>query len=315
MDRKLLQKAIDFIEKEEPALFAAVVKREGSGPRGPGAVLLLTAAGPAGGTVGGGALEAAAIKEGQKMLRDGSAPRLRSYRLDPAGGAYCGGAVELIFYPLKKKDAALLLSLAQRLERPASPCALLWPLEGGSLLASDDAADSGLIRKEGKKYFAQILNEEDRVYIFGSGHVARALVPVLARTGFRCVVCDDRYDLLTKENFPDADELRLIDYEELTAFHALGPAAYAAVMTRGHLFDTKTEAALLKSAAKYIGVMGSSTKARLVREELSALGFSEERLARVHSPIGLDIGSETPEEIAVSIAAQMVAVRHGLSGA
>ncbi len=315
MDIKLLKKAIDFIKKEEPALFCAITERKGSGPRGPGAVLLVSLAGPEGGTVGGGALEAAAIKEGQAVLRDGSAPTLRSYRLDPAGGAYCGGEVKLLFYPLKKKDATLLLSLAQRLQRPASPCALLWPLEGGSLLSSDDVKSCGLVKIAGKKYFAQILNEEDRVYIFGSGHVARALVPVLARTGFRCAVCDDRPDLLTKENFPDADELRLIDYEELTAFHALGPAAYAVVMTRGHLFDTKTEAALLKSAAKYIGVMGSSTKARLVREELGALGFSAERLARVKSPIGLDIGSETPEEIAISIAAQLVAVRRGLLGA
>lgn len=310
MEISIVRQALALLEEGGQALLAVVVKREGSAPRGPGAVLLLTSAGPVAGTVGGGGLEAQAIQEGQALLAQGEA-RLCRYNLGPEAAAYCGGQVELLYYPLQQEDRQVLQELLDRLQRPAAPCALLWPLAGGRLRLEEAAAPS-CQEREGRAYYAQVLNGEGYLYLFGSGHVAQALVPVLARAGFRCLVCDDRPAFLTPAFFPEAEELRLIDYQDLSAFKALGPRDYAVVMTRGHRYDSLVEAALLQSQAGYIGVMGSRGKAQLVRRDLAALGFSPEQLGRVYTPIGLEIGSETPGEIAISIAAQLVAVRHGL---
>ena len=149
------------------------------------------------------------------------------------------------------------------------------------------------------------------VYIFGGGHVAQALVPVLAHTHFAVVVLDDREEFTNPALFPGAYDVRMCDLDHINKTVSIGPDDFVCIMTRGHKNDLDVEDQVLKTQARYIGVIGSMHKVRTVDAILMERGHSEEAVNRAISPIGLDIGGETPEEIAISIAAQLIAVRSG----
>jgi xanthine dehydrogenase accessory factor len=158
------------------------------------------------------------------------------------------------------------------------------------------------------------MNPAGFVYIFGSGHVARELLPLLSRLDFRCMVFDDREEYCKSEFFPTAEQIITGNYENIGASIPKGfkNSDYAVILTRGHLWDFQAELFALKSPARYIGAIGSRTKHAAVRQKLLAAGFSEADLnaPRFHAPIGIDIGSDTPAEIAVSIAAELIKVRN-----
>ena len=152
------------------------------------------------------------------------------------------------------------------------------------------------------------------VYIFGGGHVGRALVPVLATVGFRVVMYDNREELAKKENYPMASEVIFGSFSDISGKVALTANDYAVVMTPGHQADYEILSKVLGSDATYIGCIGSRTKVAKTRERLKCDGYTEEDIARVHAPIGLPILAETPEEIAISIAAEMIEHRARLAG-
>ena len=170
------------------------------------------------------------------------------------------------------------------------------------------------VKDEEYDIFAEQLNSSGRVYIFGGGHVAQALEPVLTNIGFRCVVMDDRPDFTRRELFPTAEEIKLIDFGNIAASVNITGEDYVCVMTRGHAFDTVVQSQILPLRPYYVGVIGSRAKAAGVRRQLiENYGVSEADCDIVTTPIGLDIGAETPAEIAISIAAQLIAVRAGRS--
>ncbi|MGI6156870.1 MAG: XdhC family protein [Saccharofermentanales bacterium] len=149
------------------------------------------------------------------------------------------------------------------------------------------------------------------VYIFGGGHVAQALTPVLASVHFAVVVLDDREAFVDPALFPGAYDVRMCDLNRIDQAVAIGPDDYVCIMTRGHKNDLDVEDQVLHTDARYIGVIGSRHKTKTVDGILLERGHSAEDLQRLVTPIGLNIGGETPEEIAVSIAAEMIAVRSG----
>ncbi len=151
-----------------------------------------------------------------------------------------------------------------------------------------------------------------RTYIFGGGHVSQALVPVLADLGFRPVVYDDRPEFANPALFPGAERTLCGDFTRLTEQVTVTPEDYVVVMTRGHQADYEVLAQVLRSGARYLGCIGSRRKLALCRERLLEAGFTEAEYSRLHAPIGLAIGAQTPAEIAVSVAAEMIAVRAGL---
>lgn len=162
-----------------------------------------------------------------------------------------------------------------------------------------------------RRYYSEPLVQAGTVYVFGGGHVAQETVPVLARLGFRCVVLDDREDFASPRLFPDAVQTILCDFAKLKAHISMTDRDYAVVMSRGHLSDYVIEKQLLRGEAGYIGVMGSRKKTASINAKLYAEGFTEEDTARIHTPIGLKIGAETPAEIAISVAAELIMVRAG----
>ncbi|GIW08596.1 MAG: hypothetical protein KatS3mg060_3401 [Dehalococcoidia bacterium] len=163
------------------------------------------------------------------------------------------------------------------------------------------------------RLFIELIESPPWLIVVGAGHVAKPTAALGKMVGFRVTVLDDRPDFANWERFPDADEVIAEDFR--LTLERLVPQmhrqTYVVLVTRGHRQDEMVLRQVIGSRAGYIGMIGSRRRARLVLEELLADGFPEEQVRRVHSPIGLDIRAETPEEIAVSIIGEIISVRRG----
>lgn len=155
------------------------------------------------------------------------------------------------------------------------------------------------------------------MHIVGAGHIARPLCRLGASLGFRVTITDDRPEYASQHWFPEAERVRVVDFDHAFDGVAVGPDSYVVLVTRGHKYDYDCILQLLKMEARpaYLGMIGSRRRVRATFEALVRDGVEPARLEEVHAPIGLDIGAETPEEIALAIAAEIVATRRGGGGA
>ncbi len=152
----------------------------------------------------------------------------------------------------------------------------------------------------------------ERAFLFGAGHVGQALAPLLKKAGFHLTVVDDRPEFANAGRFSEADEVYAGDYAEILPKLRFTPNTYVIIVTHAHRFDETVLEYCLKQPAKYLGMIGSKKKTLTILNHLKEKGFSDEELSRVYSPVGLNIGAETPFEIGISILAEMIAVRHGV---
>lgn len=304
--------------KEESCMLAVVVGASGSTPREAGAYMLVNADGRIWGTVGGGATEYEATQKAQEQLKLQQS-KLCHYDLSPVADKLCGGAQDILLHYIDMAQEASRNALAEVFEAAASGQAF-WlhiPLAEGAMQAVikskfDDRADIEPAEAKNAKlqtFYSELFNYDGTVYIFGGGHVAQELVPVLAHLDFRCIVLDDREEFANPGLFPNAVQCLQVNYEHLEAQVSLTANDYACIMTRAHTYDAECERFALKSEAGYIGIMGSKHKAKLTREKLLSEGFTETDISRVITPIGISLPCETPAEIAISIAAQLIEVR------
>ena len=150
---------------------------------------------------------------------------------------------------------------------------------------------------------------EPTVYIFGGGHVSEHLAPLAKRVNFKVVVIDDREMFANRERFPEADQVLVSEFEKCSDQLDIDETSYIVIVTRGHLYDGFVLEQAVKTHARYIGMIGSRKKIRTLYQDLMKKGIPKETLDRVYAPIGIDIHSETPEEIAVSIVAELIKVR------
>lgn len=159
--------------------------------------------------------------------------------------------------------------------------------------------------------FVEPVLSEPVLYIFGGGHISTQIVPFASKVGFKVVVIDDRPEFADPHKFPEAMEVYPYPFEGVMDRLPIDGSSYLVIVTRGHIHDKTVLTQSLKTPAKYIGMIGSRRKRNIVYQKILEEGFTREDLNRVHSPIGLDIGAETPEEIAVSIVAELIMVRAG----
>ncbi len=331
--RTMLKTLAELLRGGEDAVLVTVIASSGATPRGAGARMLVGKSGRICGTIGGGAVEYRSEQIAAQVLKDRcSGERDFSLTKDDVQnlGMICGGAVNVFFRFIPAGDAETL-AIADRAEELFDKGQDLWLLseisDGGRLglytaetgFVGVDAPDwllSTLSRhpqrtvKDGRDFYAEQINSSGRVFVFGCGHVAQELVPVLSHVGFRCVALDDRPEFATKALFPSAEEVLLVDFTRISDFVSVGREDYVCVMTRGHAFDAVVQAQMLKTPACYIGVIGSAHKKAGVFKKLrEEHGFTDDDFQRITSPIGLDIKAETPAEIAISIAGQMIELR------
>jgi xanthine dehydrogenase accessory factor len=178
-------------------------------------------------------------------------------------------------------------------------------------LDDDFAQETGLICGGQMDVYIEPIEPSPELYIIGAGHVGFHLARVAQEVGFTVHVVDDREKFANAERFPTAAEIVVEDIPAWIARANLPPHAYAVIVTRGHTNDLEALRALAPRELRYLGLIGSRAKVARIYEELAKDRMPPEALARVHAPIGLDIGAVTPQEIAVSILAELIAVKHG----
>ena len=331
--RNMLKTVHKKLTAGKDLVLVTVIASSGATPRGAGARMLVGKEGRLCGTIGGGAVEYRSEQIAAKVLEEKTSLG-HDFTLTKDDvqnlGMICGGACNVFFHYLPAFDEHTLL-LCEKAEAEFKKGSDLWLLTDvgqqdqmglytpqGGFWGLDVPQDLALSRHPQRTgdLFAEQINTSGRVYVFGGGHVAQELVPVLSHVGFRCVVMDDRPEFTKPELFPGAEEIICGDLRRIGDYLTVGSEDYVCVMTRGHSHDTVVQAQVLKCRPTYCGVIGSAHKAAGVRKTLKEeYGLVDVELDLVTTPIGLSIKGETPAEIAISIAAQMIlhrAERNGL---
>jgi xanthine dehydrogenase accessory factor len=302
-----------------PVAIATVVGTERSAPRDPGAVLAVSESGDVAGSVTGGCVEPAVYGEAREVLA-GGAPRLKTYGIADEEafevGLPCGGTVHIF---VDKLDPELVAPIADavREERPIALEIRITGDDAGAkrLVTLDDEGpaadllargDNGIVDTPDGQIFVSSFAPRPNMYVFGAVDHAAALASIGRYLGYRVTVCDARSKFVTPERFPDVDELVVEWPDHLLERSPVDERTVICVLTHDHKFDIPLLKVALETPAGYIGAMGArrtnAQRAELLREE----GLSEEALARIHAPIGLDIGSRTPAEVAVAVGAEIV---------
>lgn len=300
-----------ILESGRTAVTSVVIACRGSTPRAPGAMMLVGEGIPTEGTVGGGQAEFYAVKEAVAMLSaDAVTCTVRTYEclsqeeLKKMGREY-GGEVDLLFLRWEPDRLPLVLAV----------CAALGTNSDSSLRIryADDFWQGDILSEavtlSAPGIFCMKLAESGYCYVFGGGHVSRALVPLLSGVDFPCVVLDERPEYASPAVFPTAVKTYNGNLPQLAREAHLGSGDCVIIMTRGHQGDYEVLTEALCSQAWYIGMVGSRRKMEATFQRLAADGFTPAEIGRVVTPIGLDIEAETPNEIAVSVTAQLIRCR------
>ncbi len=301
--------AADALRAGQPAALLCVVRSEGSSPGRQGFKMAVTAEAVAG-SIGGGIMEYKWVELARQRLREGdTTPLLRPQihrREAPAdrSGMMCAGEQEVLLWPLQPADFPVIAAIEIALKQLSSGA---WEVSeaAGLRLAAEAPADFYDYQPGPDWRYREQLGFRDQLIIVGGGHVSLALSQIASTLQFEITVLDDRTDLPTLDANQFAHHRQRINYETLTV--PPGPHRYVVVMTVGYRTDTVALRRLLGHDYRYLGVMGSATKVAELRRMLAEEGFD---LGRLRGPIGVAINSRLPEEIAVSVAAELIRVRN-----
>lgn len=314
---------------------ATIVDKSGSAPRLPGSKLFLDQDGVLHDTIGGGKLEFDSVAACREVL-EGGAPRLLHFDMTASGpdadaDMICGGIMNVLIERITPHmaahyEAAIACSLKGSRgvwmvditdvgapeRRFVDMTEDMGTMPGLDLKSVMRGRSTQVLQREHQTFMVDPLPKCGTVVLFGGGHVSLAVAELASGVGFDIVVIDDREDFSNPERFPMARKtLVLPGFENACERAEVDEDSFAVIMTRGHAHDREVLAQALGTPARYIGMIGSTRKREATYEQLRQRGFTAGDLSRVHCPIGLKIGAETPEEIAVSILAELIAARAG----
>jgi xanthine dehydrogenase accessory factor len=342
--RELLAELTAALEQGRPCVYCAVVETRGSTPQKAGAAMLVLPDGSQRGTLGGGCIEAEVKQRALRVLHAGGRAEVLTFNLDDNygwdDGLICGGRMSILADPLASPQAAAYyrrlcdlveegrgcteaVLLAQAADQPVGG-RYLFDAEGRPAAQTGEGPvpeavfrslapleqRPGPSARHGVAYLPVL--PRVRLLIVGGGHVGQAVARLAAEVDFDVWVLDDRERYAGRDRFPTAQRLLVGDIgptlKELAP--TLNPSTYCLIVTRGHNHDEEALYHLAPARAGYVGMIGSKRKIRLIFEDLIAKRLTPDVLARVHAPLGFDIGSQTVPEIAVSIVAELIACRN-----
>ena len=338
---RLYKEILQLLTQGGKAVLATVIQQSGSAPRKGGAQMVIREDGSFVGSIGGGRLEGDCIKEARTVMTEGSA-KVLAFHLTGTEMAetemICGGDVEIFIAPLSPGLTDLYTQLLE-LQKRGEEAVLATVISEGPI--QEGMVQKGLISAEGKSINSLALDQkalqtaqevmkekkvqlipyqegrlymepvfsEPTLYLFGAGHISRYIAPVAQMVGFQVIVVDDRPEFASREHFPQADDIWVEEFERVGVKIEPDEQTYMVVVTRGHMYDYTVLKQVLSMKSRYIGMIGSRRKRDLIYKQLIQDGYTQEELNRIHAPIGLEINAETPEEIAVSIVAELIQVR------
>ena len=339
--------------QKEPFILATVVRTRGSTPQKPGAKLLVRLDGSTTGTLGGGCVEADVWAKARILLEEKGPPQVCRFVLNEDlaanDGLVCGGTMDILIDPIVEPSKFLpvvdeiLEAIEGRGDRALATfvkpegsederCARMFLRADGSVVGSLGeqaldamAIDSAMERmprggeswietEDGSGVYIEAFTHPATVVIVGGGHVGKAIYTVAKLLRFRTIVIDDRERFCNRERFPEAELVVPETFEQGLRSLNLGPNHYVIVATRGHKFDDVALMEAARSGAGYVGLLGSKRKAVLIFRDLIEQGIPEDRIRQIRAPVGLDLGGRQPEDIAVSIMAEILAVKNDRHG-
>ena len=349
--KSVYTEAANLARENREFVLATVVNTKGSTPQKPGATLLVRADGSTVGTLGGGCVEGDIWFAAKEALRERTGPIFKDYYLNEdiaaRDGLVCGGSMYFYIEPFEQSTE--VSDLSSQIENAfdggesIAVATVVNPktLElGARLTVAEDGTVTGTLGNATTDALAVkiankvmplgkadhvVTNEGDEIYVaaftspatlvlVGGGHVNLQVAKIAQMLGFRVFVTDDRPEFANRERFTMAEQTNVAPYDKgLDAFHITKNTAIV-IGSRGHHFDDLATEAAVRTSATYVGLLGSKRKTVMIYEALLKRGITPERLKQVHSPVGLDLGGRNPEEIAVSIMAEIIAFRHDRPG-
>lgn len=352
--QEVFHEAVNLLEKGDPIVVATVIRTKGSTPQKPGSKLLVRKDGSGVGTLGGGCVEGDIWFAAKELLKRGGQAQYREYQLNEdlaaRDGLVCGGTmyflIDPVYSPRDYLPYARAIDEAYKGGMPVALATLVRPADGlassigTKLFIREDGTTEGslghpdldheamkkalelmahgkteyVVADNGAEYFIEAYTTPPQLAVCGGGHIARALAPLAKKLGFRVFITDDRPEFASKERFPEADMVIATRPEEALPQLPVNANTFIVVATRGHRFDDVALEAAARTQARYVGLVGSKRKTILIYENLVRRGVPLERIKAIRAPIGLDIHARTPDEIAVSIMAEILMFRLGGTG-
>jgi len=350
---EVIEKSLNELEQGNMIVIATVVNTKGSTPQKIGSKLLIRKDGSTVGTLGGGCVEGDIWFESKTMLEENQnqESRYKDYTLNQElaeqEGLVCGGTMYFLLDKLEPSTSNIdyLISLKDSLNGNCKGKAVItlvnstndkskiglrkiFNFDGITNITKDnifsqpkeieDAINNrhnkSIKMDDGNEWYVEIYSTPSTLLICGGGHIANSLAPLAYNLNFNVWITDDRKEFANSNRFPNAE--RIVNDLPENALKSLPVSenTYIIIATRGHRYDLVATQAAVNTDAKYIGLVGSMRKAILVFEELLKIGVSEKRIKSIRSPVGLDLRGRSPDEIAVSIIAEMLMIREGGSG-
>lgn len=313
-------KQIDFwseikenVVKHKKLALAIVFDADNSTPGRQGFKMYVTPDGNVRGSVGGGLVESMVMDECKVILKnDLNKNYFKEYKLlgtaEESIGMICNGIQIIGYLILKEKHLILITGIINGINNHKEN--FIQITENDFTIIEENIPKDSFNKEE--FIYSERVGVKNRVYIFGGGHVGLAISRIMSSLDFYVIVIDSRKDVNTLIENTFADEIIIKDFVEAANDITEDKFSYVVIVTPGHVQDKDVLKAVLHKKVKYIGMMGSESKVRSLYKELTAEGINPNFLSRIHSPIGLKIKSETPEEIAISIAAEIIGIKNSV---
>ncbi|MAJ60378.1 MAG: hypothetical protein CBC48_10395 [bacterium TMED88] len=345
--REVLKKIDQWIEAGEEVALATLIDTHGSSPRPAGARFCCTRTGQMVGSVSSGCIEGDVFERALEVMRD-EQPTIQRYGIEAADGIAvglsCGGEVDVLIEPFKSDEAWQAVVKAVSDRQAIAHCVALEPNDlQGRHMAFDESGqrygsihpgiDASIVEQTVKlledggqsqieemsgaepfRVFVQALAPPPRLLVIGATHTAMPLVEMASTLGFETFVIDPRSPFAHRDRFPTVDHLLLEWPDQALSSLTLDRRCHILTLSHDLKFDIPALACALRSPVRYIGALGSRRTHAGRLDRLRELGFDDVDLVRIHTPVGLDLGARTPEEIALAILAEIVAVRHERTG-
>jgi xanthine dehydrogenase accessory factor len=311
----------DRLGREQSVMLLIVAESTGSSPGRQGYKMAVSTDGELAGSIGGGVMEVHLVEQSRAQLRPEVAKRsiivdqVHRTNSTNASGMICSGEQTVIFKIVTPDDKTVINEIVDGVETRSGLWLSLTPYQIQVLPLSEGPLGNDFyhFEKKGETDFEyrERLGKKNDLFIIGGGHCSLALSELMSKMDFHISILDDRPDLNTIEKNKFADEISILDgYDRVDEVITAGDNVYVVVMTLGYASDEIVIRKLLKSPFRYFGVLGSKAKMATLLKKLRDEGLPSEALNRIRTPIGVPIGSHTPEEIAVSIAAEIVSVKN-----
>jgi len=303
------------LEQGKLAVVVVIIQRTGSAPNIPGAKMFVTLDYLMG-TVGGGNSEHKLLNHARTLLKEGKSlvekvhMEHKGNEIEDSSGMICSGSQTFALITLEETDRPSIKEIIESYTK-AQPGVLTITEKGIIFETGKTLKHDHIFSEQGTSWtYQENVGLQDRLFIIGGGHVSLALSRIMETIGFHITVFDDRKELPTMTNNTYAHEKEVVSYDNISTYIPEGENVYATIMTFGHSSDELVLEKIIAKKCKYIGMMASSAKKNQVFSNLEKKGVSKKLLDTIHSPIGVEIKSNTPEEIAISIAAEIIKVKN-----